>query len=306
MDLSIIISTYNRGKIFTQTLLAAIEAVKHIPAEIIVVNDVKGEEIILPRSETVLLTLVRNTKPGVASKRNLGASLSKAKLLLFLDDDIVISKESIDHIIKLHSENDNICVNPSWIYPFNLTTQLKASSFGRFMIRYNLVSFKGWYGHPSWKDNALFSSKSIASFHLSISREDFIKSGGYNEGFKEAGFEDYDFPLRLKRINMEFLIDTRIQVFHNEEDRVTLDAWLIRQQRGAFTRAEAVALGYNELILHYNYSKKAIFLLLDFLKPSLFILLRGLSQLVFFDVLSFRIILLLQAQSIYKGYTNRA
>ncbi|MBK7653255.1 MAG: glycosyltransferase [Flammeovirgaceae bacterium] len=271
----------------------------------IVINDVNGEELIIPENHPVPITVVRNTKPGVASKRNLGARLAKSNLLLFLDNDILISADSINHIIKLHAETENISVNPNWIYPASLTSQLSKTAFGRFMILYNLVSFKGWYNHSTWRDGELFRSESVASFHLSISKDNFIKSGGYNENFAEAGFEDYDFPLRLKRINISFFIDTRIHVFHNEEDMITLESWLVRQQRGAFTRKEAVSLGYTELKLHYGFFKIITFSATRVFRPVLLIILKGLAYKISFDALSFRLILLLQAQSIYRGYSHK-
>lgn len=304
MVLSIIIPTYNREKILEQTLASAGEAVKHLAAEIIVVNDVKGNELKMP-SCPVPIILTRSKKPGVAAKRNLGAHLAKAELLLFLDDDILISKSTIDHIIKLHAVDENICVNLNWIYPPRLTTKLTDSSFGRFMIAHNLVSFKGWYNHSSWRDNELFQSPSVASFHLSISKNNFSKTGGYNESFIEAGFEDYDFPVRLKKIGIKFFIDTRMLVFHNEEDRVTLDSWLIRQQRGAYTRKEAVMLGYDELKLHYGVFKVIAFFVIALLRNTLLVLIGGFSKRTFLDPLSFRLILLLQAQSIYRGYSHK-
>ncbi|MCX8489917.1 MAG: glycosyltransferase [Cyclobacteriaceae bacterium] len=305
MDISIIIPTYNRREIFDQTLGCAIDAVKHLQAEIIIVNDVNGEGLIIPEIQHVPITVVRNTKSGVASKRNLGASLAKSNLLLFLDNDILISRDSVDHIIELHAETENITVNPNWIYPPSLASQLSLTAFGRFMILHNLVSFKGWYSHSSWRDDELFRSESVASFHLSISRDNFIKSGGYNENFAEAGFEDYDFPLRLKKINISFFIDTRIHVFHNEEDMITLESWLIRQQRGAFTRKEAVSLGYAELKLHYGFFKIILFCSIRAFRPVLLIILKALAQKTSFDTLSFRLILLLQAQSIYRGYSHK-
>ncbi|MGC4022144.1 MAG: hypothetical protein QM734_09480 [Cyclobacteriaceae bacterium] len=225
--------------------------------------------------------------------------------MLFLDNDILISRESINHVIKLHHENEDFCLNPNWIYPASMDSKLAMTSFGRFMKNYNLVSFKGWYNHSSWRDNELFSSKSVASFHLSISKTNFVKSGGYNEIFAEAGFEDYDFPLRLKKINMRFFIDSRIVVFHNEEDRIAFDSWLIRQQRGAYTRKEAVKIGYKELAYNYSLFKKVVFLFARVLKPLILFTIRILSDKASFDALSFKLILLLQAQSIYQGYSHK-
>ena len=303
MNLSIIIPTKDRGIVFEQTLRCAIEAIGYSDAEIVVVNDSKTTQPAIPNIEKV--KLVNNPKAGVASARNFGVKNAAGKILLFLDDDIIVSKASIDHILQLHEQYLNACFNLNWVYPPELEAQLQNTSFGRFMLTHELNHFRGWYSDVSWKDNALFSSKAVASFHLSVSKDNFIKSGGYNENFAEAGFEDYDFPLRLKKISISFFIDTRIHVFHNEEDMITLESWLIRQQRGAFTRKEAVSLGYTELELHYGFFKIIAFSAISVFRPVLLIIFKGLAHKISFDALSFRLILLLQAQSIYRGYSHK-
>ncbi|MBL7863578.1 MAG: glycosyltransferase [Cyclobacteriaceae bacterium] len=304
MQISIIISTSNRGEIFTKTLTACIEAVSNLNAEIIVVHDRTYNSFQVLAQTAVPVAVLRSPRPGVAAKRNLGAANARGTLLLFLDDDILTSDAVIGHMIKLHESAQDICVNPNWVYPANLMRDLPSSAFGRFLLAYNFVGFKGWYGDPSWKDNALFQSKSIASFHLSISRENFLKSGGYNENFAEAGFEDYDYPKRLKEADLRFFIDSSVCVFHNEEDRTTIRPWLVRQQRGAFTRREAVTLGYTEMSIHYGVLKKATFRFIAILQPLLLLGLSAISKYKGLDRISFQIVLLLQAHHIYKGYSH--
>lgn len=304
MQLSIIISTSNRGNIFVRTLNECIQAIAHVSAEVIVVNDLSDGDIQLPKQAAVPIVCLRSTRRGVAAKRNLGARHARGKLLIFLDDDILTSSDVIDHIMQLHESSPDRCINPNWVYPPTLMNLLPSHAFGRFLMAYDLVSFKGWYGDASWKDNALFSSKSVASFHLSLNKEDFLKTGGYNEYFAEAGFEDYDFPKRLTKANLNFFIDARIHVFHNEEDRTTIRPWLLRQQRGAYTRREAVAMGYQELSIDYGIYKKVAFALIGTVRPVFLLLLKIFSKNKYLDSISFRIILLLQAHSIYKGYSH--
>ncbi|HEY4799892.1 MAG TPA: glycosyltransferase, partial [Bacteroidia bacterium] len=189
MQFSIIIPTKDRGEIFYETLKCTVDAIANFDAEIIVINDSKTSNIIIP-GNFKKVKLINNPKSGVASARNLGASLAQSKLLLFIDDDIITNRETIDQILLLHNSQKNICVNPNWIYPPHITQKLTSTSFGRFLQKKNLTSFKGWYRNNTWKENALFESDIIASFHLSIERSVFIHSKGYNETFSEAGFED--------------------------------------------------------------------------------------------------------------------
>ncbi|MEO7989466.1 MAG: glycosyltransferase [Chryseolinea sp.] len=303
MQLSIIIPTKERDDIFNKTLNAAANAIRHLHAEIIVVNDSRISTPIIPEGAKNI-KLINNPKAGVASARNAGVKNSSGDLLLFLDNDIVISKDSIDHIIALHSQHEMGCFNVDWRYPLVLQDLLTKSNFGRFALTHGMTSFKGWYNDSSWQDNTLFTSSSVASFHLSISRKNFNRTGGYDEQFPHAGFEDYDFPTKLKKAGLAFYIDSRVVVDHNESDRLGLDNWLNNQERRAATRKVAVNLGYKELQLRYGFAKRFLLSSINFFYPLLHTFLKICPNHNFFDPLYFKWVSSIQAARIYKGYTS--
>ncbi len=300
MKLSIIIPTKDRGRIFDRTLLAAVGAIRGIDAEIIVVNDSKNSSPQIPGSLPGV-RLLNNPFQGVASARNLGAREASGDLMLFLDDDIIISEDSVRHVFGVHKDKTGIALNPDWVYPPELLNTLSHTSFGRFLMAHNMTTFKGWYDHTSWRECALFSSLSVASFHLSILRSDFLRTGGYDEQFPFAGFEDYDFPKRLMKAGIAFYIDTRIVVHHNEEDRLHLQTWLGNQERRALTRRIAVERGYPELTLQYGPTKQAVLSLLLLGYPTILGLLKWMPDEM--DPLKFRLFTALQAAKIFKGYS---
>lgn len=302
MELTIVIPTKDRGAIFDETLNAAMAAVTGLDAEIIVVNDSKTSKPAVPL-DPVHVRLLNNSKQGVASARNLGAQEASGDVILFLDDDIIISPSTIRHILQAHREKKGIALNPDWVYPPSLLTTLDRSAFGRFLATHNMTTFRGWYADESWRPDALFPSLSVASFHLSMYRSDFIRVGGYDEQFPLAGFEDYDFPLRLKRAGVACYIDTRIVVHHNEQDRVQLRSWLNNQERRAVTRAIAVQQGHLELALTFPWSKRTVLSLLLVLYPLMLGVVKLIPSGVSMDPLEFRLIGALQAARIYRGYS---
>jgi glycosyltransferase involved in cell wall biosynthesis len=302
MKLSIIIPTKDRGEVFDQTLRFAIESIDHLDAEIVVVNDSKTSQPSVQNSLNV--KLINNPNSGVASARNVGVKESKGGLLLFLDDDVLITKESVDQVLDLHTEMKNACFNVNWEYPLTLQQSMECTQFGRFMKAHRLTSFKGWYADSSWRDNELFISKSVASFHLSIARSDFEKTRGYNEQFPHAGFEDYDFPLQLKQIGLSFYIDSRTTVFHNEADRLKLENWLNSQERRSETRSVAVKMGHAELKLKYGLVKRVLLTLILASSGLIFRLLRIIPNHRIVDPLYFKLVATLQAGKIFKGYTS--
>ena len=302
MELSIIIPTKDRGKIFDETIGNAMEAINHLDAEIIVINDSKQNTPNIPDHPKV--RLFNNPKQGVASARNLGFKQSKGDIILFIDDDILISRISVDHILSMHREKKGICLNVNWEYPPELKKNLHSSQFGRFLLTHQMTSFKGWYGHESWRDNTIFASTSVASFHLSLARSDFGKTAGYNENFPFAGFEDYDFPLSLKRAGLLFFIDTRITVFHNEKDKLDQSHWLFSQERRSITRRAAVTMGYTELALDYPAKKRILLVTLNKLFGALNFVMKVIPNHSKFDFLYFRLLSIQQAAKIFKGYST--
>jgi len=302
MKLSIIIPTCDRGEVFRKTLASAVAAIQEFDAEIIVINDSRKSTPTVT-NEYERVRLHANEGQGVAAARNHGARLAQGDLLLFIDDDILISQETVRHTMGVHAHEPEIALNPDWTYPPDLLRQLERSAFGRFLQAHQMTTFKGWYADSDWKEQSLFESKSVASFHLSLTRENFLKTGGYDSKFPFAGFEDHDFPLRLKAAGIKFRIDTRICVFHNEADRLQLKIWLKSQERRAFTRAVAVHQGYKQLALHYSPAKKFALTVLS-----------GLSNFTgdsvpvpnwrAADPVAFAWIGYLQAAKIYRGYIS--
>ena len=301
MVLSIIIPTKDRKDIFDETLRNALAAVDHINAEVIVVNDSKKYTPQIP-SFPGRCKLINNPNAGVASARNFGVKNSMGDILLLLDDDIIISRQSIDHILKLHQEYENGCFNVNWVYPTTLENQLNQSAFGRFLKRHGMNHFKGWFNNPAWKDDALFEVANLASFHLSISRISFEKTGGYHEEFPFAGFEDYDFPVRMKRASLRCFIDSRVMVFHNESDRIQITNWLDNWTRRAISRKVAVNLGYRELTLHYSRRKTFVLICLSGVQPILLWVLKLMPNTTMFDPLYDRLLSGIQAVRIFNGY----
>ncbi|MBD0256895.1 MAG: glycosyltransferase [Cytophagales bacterium] len=301
MELSVIIPTKDRGDVFFRTLRSVYDAVRDVAAEIIVVNDSKTGTVGLPPAYAPRVTVLDNPKSGVASARNLGAAQARGRLLLFLDDDMLVSPENVRVTLQLHRQFSHCCINLNWIYPPELTDTIRREPFGRYLIHYGFTSLEGWNRGDRWDPANLFRTEGITSQYLSMERDVFRDSGGYTEGFPHAGFEDFDFAKKLKKQGVAFYIYPLSVAFHNETDRLSLPAWLARKERGGETRRVAVAMGHQELALHYGPLKKTAFTGITWATPLLARLLRRVP-----DALYFRIVNVLLATAIFKGYTKRA
>ncbi len=295
--------TSDRAEVFNKSLRQAASISADFSCEIIVVDDSRVSPIdqsTLPSS----VRLVRNQGSGVASARNLGASVANGVLVLFLDDDILITRETLSSILRDHQENPEIVLNPDWKYPAELMNKFELTALGRFLSHNRMNSFEGWYGHPGWKRNQLFETPRVASFHLSLPRNLFLATGGYNESYPYAGYEDYDFPKRLHDAGIRMFIDARICVMHNESDRIDITNWLDRQRKGAATRSCAVENGHLELKLRYSGRKRLLVEVLRIIRPVLLFVYPIFERYRAFDWLLWPLIGSLQAVAIYEGYSK--
>lgn len=228
-ELSIIIPTHNRESLLEETLarLFACE-LGDMAFEVIVVND--GTPFSRPLARFNQCRLAQNGGRGAAAARNLGASLAKSSLLLFLDDDMLLSNGSLHRHIQIHAQFPGIALSGIWQYNPEVELMLGTSCFGRYKLKNDyrtMIPEEIFQGSP-----VLRRAEHLASFNLSVSRNLFEKVGGFDANFKYAGCEDQEFSLRLAQSGVILLVATDLLALHNEKDRALLDNWLLRQYRG--------------------------------------------------------------------------
>ena len=303
MMLSIIIPTKNRGAVFNKTLATAYNAIKNCKAEIIVVNDSKTNQLKLDDIYKYKVTVFDNPRSGVASARNYGVTVAKSSNLLFLDDDILICENNINYIISFLNKYPNSCLNLNWEYPQELLNKSKQNVLGRFFIKYQLNSLKGWRKGSEWNEN-LFEVTSGASYCLALSKQIFNSIQGYNEVFPHAGFEDFEFNKRINAAYFKIFIEPTEIVYHNEEDKLDLNIWMQRNYNAGVTRKIAFELGNKEVELVISKAKQTIYNIIWPFRKIMFYMILLLSKNPLFDFFSFKLIHLLIGLFIFKGYNR--
>lgn len=274
-DLSIIIPTSNREDILRITVINALQAIEGMNAEIIIVND--GDALSgFPELPTDKIGIFDNSGSGVAAARNFGASKASANLLLFLDDDMIISKEKLLKAMDIKKQFPEAAFNFNWHYPDELLSNISETKFGRFLIHNDLTTMKGWSKDPEWKDDEPFESKGIAGATLMIRKLDYDKVNGYDPSYPFAGAEDFDFTVRLKKSGIKTMVEPGIIFYHNEMNKISLDGWCRRSERAAITRRHAVLKGYSDMALNIDPQKKTIYKVAGKLQFLLF----GISNLI--------------------------
>jgi GT2 family glycosyltransferase len=303
MQASIIIPTKNREEILMNSLEAAVKAIETIDAEIIVVND-GDKDILIPEEWHSRIKVILNPKQGVASARNLGARNAFSELLIFMDDDMLVNEAAVKKVIDLADMHPDGTININWEYPPGLVQEIRKNKFGRYLEHYGFTTLRGWNKGQPWDEHELFENPGLTSQFLAIRKTTFDSVNGYNETFPHAGFEDYDFSKRLKNMGVHLYVWPKDAIYHNEADRLDLRKWLERKQRGGETRKHAVLEGNKELVLYYKGFKKIILQCLALTENFWIGFLELLPNKKMLDGLYGKLVNILLATAIFKGYTK--
>lgn len=198
-NISVIIPTYNSSSLLKEVIQAVFES-GILPRELIVVDDNSTffEKFFIEQYPVLYVRLKKNYGPSVA--RNIGAGLASGEYLLFIDDDILIQKDTLELIesgFNTHQEVGAIVGLLSYRHP----NKDLISRYKNFYMYHSLMTSPDRFG-------CLYTSISA------VRKATFWKHGGFSENLKKASVEDVDLGQRLINSNEMIFLDKRLQVIH--------------------------------------------------------------------------------------------
>lgn len=231
MEFSVVIPTFNRCATLKKTLAAlGLQQFRSgtgtVPTyEVIVVDDGSSDDTAttvgqLASGFPVPLHYLHqeNRKQGAA--RNLGARRADGDYLVFLGDDTVPTGAFLDeHWASHRTAEPKTAV-------IGYTPWADDSSKTRFM---EYIGEQGWqFGFSLIKDPRNVPFNFFYTSNLSLPRDLFLASGGFDEDFREYGWEDIELSLRLHTLGMRIVYNRRAVAHHHHPTSV---ATFVRRQR---------------------------------------------------------------------------
>jgi glycosyltransferase involved in cell wall biosynthesis len=303
MNITFIIPTKDRTDILNQTLSHLLNAVQGLKVEIIVINDSIITQV--ENSNPELIKVFQNKGKGVATARNYGAEIATSSLLWFIDDDIWISKEIVNRALHLNAIYPDAVFNFNWVYPEYLNEIVSMSPFGRFLVSIEFTTMKGWCKGQPWNDHELFSTDFVAGATLLIPSTVYKRINGYDASFPLAGFEDYDFSVRLKESGAKAFIEPAFIAKHNEVNKTSIRGFLKRTYNNAITRRHGVELGYKNQAIEFSNSKRMIYGIIQPFESLILFILDAWPTTSTYDKVYFKFCQALIGLNIYKGYNAK-
>src|SRR5260370_1697997 len=210
-QLSVIIATCNRAEQLGQ----ALESLGHqsVPVEsfeVIVVDNGSDDttQVVVQAhlKKEPHWRLLREARPGAAAARSAGIRVSRAPILLFLDDDIIADPELIEQHLQSHRERSGIAVLGAVRFPW------KGNESPFFWCLSH---------HPELFQSFQFNNPENIPFqffytcNLSLQRSFFYQEAGFDEGFTASGFEDTELGYRFVKAGFCIIFNEGASALHD-------------------------------------------------------------------------------------------
>lgn len=214
--LSIVIPAYNSVGTILPLLdsIADSRGVRFEEIEIIVVDDKSSDNTVevvkmanIPqgcKASKAIICLKKNLGP--AGARNVGVKYAKGKVVLFLDSDVIVYKNTLYEVIRSFREDPDLhALTGVWD-----KKQKSSKFFPKFKA---LRDWSYWINERDPRNYYYLFSTRIAA----IKKELFLRLGGFDTTYKAALVEDIELTYRIAR-RYAVVFNPKVIVHHEFED----------------------------------------------------------------------------------------
>ena len=193
---SVIIPNYNGSSTIGRCLEAAFSS-EYDNFEVIVADDCSTDNSaeIIKKFSCKLISLDKHS--GASKARNIGAKNSSGQILFFIDADCLLQKYTLTSVNKAFLASEDAIIGGTYtVIPYDKDF---FSTFQSIFINHSETKREP----PDY----------IPTHAMVISRDIFMKSGGFQENFLPI-LEDVEFSHRLRKMGYKLTMNSEILVWH--------------------------------------------------------------------------------------------
>lgn len=238
---SLIIPAYNAASTIERCLDSILKQ-DYPNLEIIVVDDASCDDTLTKVSNYNVRIIRHEKNQGLSCSRNTGANEANGQILIFCDSDLIVPPQAISGLVKtLIVRQDKLAVGG--VYSEN-------SEGLNFISEYKNCDL-------AYREQACSADvKYVTGFFMAIRKSEFIKTGGFPEGFAKVGeVEDMEFGYRVTKGFNTMFVQKEVKVRHLKKynlvsmlktnfKRIFSMVRLIKVSKGKYKASEHVTLPY--------------------------------------------------------------
>jgi len=209
---SIIIPTYNRGKLLCNTLTNLIGQLP-TDGEIVVVDqsdEVYSELMEIAKNHSTQIHYYKIFVKGLPHARNYGLKRAIGEIIIFCDDDIIPSQNFIKNHLQNYKEKDVGGVGGRIILNGN-------QSHDNPNLNKVIGKVRWWdaYLIDNFDATEMAYIDHVQGCNMSFRKEALIKAGGFDERFGgSAHLEETDLCLRIRKAGYKLVFDPEAELVH--------------------------------------------------------------------------------------------
>jgi glycosyltransferase involved in cell wall biosynthesis len=233
MKYSFVIPTYNNPLILNNTLEALnhLTGVEDLHFEVIVVDDGSTEDTFThikntPRSYPFeFIYLPRTPDSCRARVRNVGWRRAQGHYVIFLDSDMIVAPNYLQELDRYYQVNDDLFV---YSYRYMLKDPVSIDD-----VRSGLL-FQNNYRTMTYMENRYFDAQFMSfnnqvleypwfpvfSCSMALPKSRLEEIGGFDEGYKGWGVEDWDVAYKCMKIGMKIVSHLGMEALHQYHGEV--------------------------------------------------------------------------------------
>lgn len=233
MEVSVIIPSF-QGRQRLPAVLAALQQQSFKDFEVIVVIDgsTDGSVTWLKDQQFPFFNfrVIEQKNAGRAGARNSGGRLAKGNLLVFYDDDMIPSTNSVERHYAFHLSHDSAIVSGN-------TPQVVHEGSSDF-LKYRAYLSEIWVSHFSGEVELTKEILFVTAANCSLKASTFKRLQGFSELLRDA--EDKELAIRAFKCGFNIFFDKQNEALHNET--ITCRSYIKRLRQYVEANSQVAAM----------------------------------------------------------------
>jgi GT2 family glycosyltransferase len=199
-ELSVIIPAHNATRTLQACLTNLAQAACGLEVECILVDDGSIDDSAAIGMECGARVLKTGRQIGPAGARNLGVKEAQADILLFIDADVCVHKDTLQRVLQSFREDP--------------APDALIGSYDDAPAEPDFVSLYKNLMHHFVHQTGRTEASTFWSGCGAIRKQIFLEHSGFDESFAQASIEDIELGYRLHMAGRRMMLDPHIQVKH--------------------------------------------------------------------------------------------